>query len=450
MRTSIRVSLQTTSIKHFIRVILFVLLFLADFGLSDFGLPIAQADLIKLKNGGEIRGQLLPLSKSPSEEMRTIKTLSGGAITIAAQHIEFITNRPLSIEEYESKSGEMENTVEAHLKLADWCTQNYLSAQRNLEMEQILQLDPDHPKARAALGYTKRDGEWMTRDDAMRKNGYIKYKGRYVSAVELELLEKNAADLEEERKWIKHVKLWLVWLGSQDLQQQQDGLKNMRSITDPHAVAALARLMGKHNNVIIRSLLVSTLAQISGDKPLRPLAGLVLTDPNQAIRTSALEVLAKRDATHAIAYFIEALKNKSNLIVQRAGKGLETIGNQSVVPDLISALITNHIYRVRVPDATSTYSYNTNSTFGNSGVVLPPDIEAGLLAGRYPNGVIVLPSQQPKVRMRTVSVKHAHQNGAILLALQNITKQNFGYNERLWRLWWASTQNKTGIVPVIQ
>jgi len=224
----------------------------------------------------------------------------------------------------------------------------------------------------------------------------------------------------------------------------------MRSITDPHAVAALARLMGKHNNVIIRSLLVSTLAQISGDKPLRPLAGLVLTDPNQAIRTSALEVLAKRDATHAIAYFIEALKNKSNLIVQRAGKGLETIGNQSVVPDLISALITNHIYRVRVPDATSTYSYNTNSTFGNSGVVLPPDIEAGLLAGRYPNGVIVLPSQQPKVRMRTVSVKHAHQNGAILLALQNITKQNFGYNERLWRLWWASTQNKTGIVPVIQ
>ncbi|HAH44386.1 MAG TPA: hypothetical protein DCM07_05910 [Planctomycetaceae bacterium] len=83
-------------------------------------------------------------------------------------------------------------------------------------------------------------------------------------------------------------------------------------------------------------------------------------------------------------------------------------------------------------------------------MVLPPEIEAGLLAGRYPNGVIVLPSQQPRVRMRTVSVKHNHQNEAVLSALQEITQQNFGYNQRLWQLWWSSTQNKTGIVPVVQ
>ncbi|MDF1744719.1 MAG: HEAT repeat domain-containing protein [Gimesia sp.] len=290
-------------------------------------------------------------------------------------------------------------------------------------MEKILQLDPNHAKARASLGYTKRDGEWMTRDQAMRKNGYIKYKGRYVSSVELDLLEKNEAELKEERKWIKEVKLWMAWMNSNQVLKQQDGLKKIQSIKDPHAVAALARLMGKHNNIMLRSLLVSTLAQIPGDKPLRPLAELTLTDPAQAIRNSALEALTKRDATRAIAFFIEALKNKSNLIVQRAGSGLEAIGNQTVVPDLISALTTSHIYRVRVPDATSTYSYNTNGTFGNSGVVLPPDIEAGLLAGRYPNGVIVLPSQQPKVRMRTVSVKHVHQNESVLLALQNITKQ---------------------------
>ena len=445
MRTGITNSFLISSINVSTIVILFTLIFLA--GLP---LPAARADLLKLKNGGEIRGKLLPPSNSGSGEVRTLKTLTGGSITINAQQIEFITNRSLSIEEYESKSVEIKNTVEAHLKLADWCSQNHLRSQRNQEMENILLLDPNHTKARAALGFTKRDGEWMTRDDAMRKNGYTKYKGRYVSSVELDLIEKNEADLIEERKWIKDVKLWMAWMNSNQVQQQQSGLKNIQSITDPHAVAALARLMGKHNNTIIRSLLVSILAQIPGDKPLRPLAELSLTDPTQAIRNSALDVLTKRDATRAIAFFIEALKNKSNLIVQRAGNGLESIGDQSVVPDLISALITSHTYRVRVPDATATYSYNTNGTFGNSGVILPPEIEAGLLAGRYPNGVIVLPSQQPKVRMRTVSVKHVHQNESILLALQYITKQNYGYNERLWRLWWASTQNKTGLVPVIQ
>lgn len=412
--------------------------------------PAVRADLLKLKNGGEIRGKLLPLTNSGTSPVRTIKTLSGGSISVDTQQIEFITNRSLTIEEYETRAAEIENTTEAHLKLAEWCLKNHLRSQRNQEMENILLLDPDHKKARAALGYTKRDGEWMTRDEAMRKNGYIKYKGRYVSAVELNLIEKNEADLLEERKWIKDVKLWLAWMNNRQVQQQQLGLQKIQAIRDPHAVAALARLMGRHKNQMIRSLLVSTLAQIPGDKPLRPLVEIILTDPIEAIRRSALNVLSKRDATNAIAFFIDALKNKSNVIVQRAGSGLEIIGTQSVVPDLISALTTSHTYRVRVPDATSTYSYNTNGTFGNSGVVLPPEIEAGLLAGRYPNGVIVLPSQQPKVQMRTVSVKHFHRNESVLLALQKITKQNYGYDERLWRLWWSSTQNKTGLIPVIQ
>lgn len=412
--------------------------------------PAVRADLLKLKNGGEIRGKLLPLTNSGTSPVRTIKTLSGGSISVDTQQIEFITNRSLTIEEYETRAAEIENTTEAHLKLAEWCLKNHLRSQRNQEMENILLLDPDHKKARAALGYTKRDGEWMTRDEAMRKNGYIKYKGRYVSAVELNLIEKNEADLLEERKWIKDVKLWLAWMKNRQVQQQQLGLQKIQAIRDPHAVAALARLMGRHKNQMIRSLLVSTLAQIPGDKPLRPLVEIILTDPIETIRRSALNVLSKRDATNAIAFFIDALKNKSNVIVQRAGSGLEIIGTQSVVPDLISALTTSHTYRVRVPDATSTYSYNTNGTFGNSGVVLPPEIEAGLLAGRYPNGVIVLPSQQPKVQMRTVSVKHFHRNESVLLALQKITKQNYGYDERLWRLWWSSTQNKTGLIPVIQ
>lgn len=416
--------------------------------ITVFQVP-GNCDLIKLKAGGEIRGKL-QRHDSDSDEIRIIETLSGSRIAVAARQIEFVTNRPLSVEEYETRSRQIANTVQEHLELAEWCSENHLISQRHEELEKVLLLDPDHAKARAALGYTNRDGEWMTRDDVMRKNGYIKYKGRYVSTAELELLEKNEADIAEERKWFKKIKLWLTLMNSNDVQSQQDGLKNIQSINDPFAVAALARLMGKHDNYLVRSLLVTTLSQITGDKPLRPLAELALSDPLQAIRESALQALSRRDASQAIVYFIEALKNRSNLIVRRAGEGLKVIGDESVVPELISALVTSHTYRVRVPDTTSTYSFGANGTFGNTGVVLPPEIEAGLLAGRYPNGVIVLPSQQPRVRMRTVSVKHNHQNEAVLSALQEITQQNFGYNQRLWQLWWSSTQNKTGIVPVVQ
>ncbi|KAA0137070.1 HEAT repeat domain-containing protein [Gimesia chilikensis] len=407
-----------------------------------------RADLIKLKQGGEIRGKLLKESAG-GETTRTIETLSGGRISVDAQQIDFVTNRPLVIEEYESRAHQIKNTVEAHLELSEWCRENFLTTPRLQELEKVIELDPDHEQARAALGYTLRDGEWMTRDQIMRKNGYVKYKGRYVSSAELELLEKNQADLEAERAWSKKINLWVTWLTSQNPQYQSEGLQNIQNINDPNAVAGLARNLGKHENLSLRSLLVTTLQQIPGHLPLRPLAELALTDPHQAIRDAALQALSARDASQAIVFFIEALKHKSNLIVQRAGAGLAAIGDREVVPELIDALTTSHTYRVRVPDATSTYSFNSNGSFGGSGVVLPPEIEAGLLAGRYPNGVIVLPSQQPKVRMRTVSVKHVHQNSAVLDALQKLTEQNFGYNQRLWRLWWSSVENQTGIIPAI-
>lgn len=410
-----------------------------------FYLPPARADLIKLKQGGEIRGKLVDESAAG----RTIETLGGGVISVGLQQIEFITNRPLVVEEYESRARQTENTVAAHLQLAEWCRKNFLSTPRQQELEKVIALDPDHAKARAALGYTKRDGVWMTRDQIMRKNGYVRYKGRYVSTAELRLLEKNEADLEAERKWSKKIKLWVAWIISQNRQYQAEGLKNIQSIEDPHAVAGLARILGKHENLNLRALLVSTLKQIPGDLPLRPLAELALTDPHLAIRDSALKALTGRDASQGIVYFIEALKHNSNLIVQRAAAGLAAIGDREVVPELITALVTSHTYRVRVPDTSSTYSFNSNGTFGGSGIRLPPDIEAGLLAGRYPNGVIVLPSQQPKVQMRTVSIQHVHQNEAVLTALQELTDQNFGYNQRLWRLWWSSAESQTGIIPAL-
>ena len=36
-------------------------------------------------------------------------------------------------------------------------------------------------------------GQWMTRDEAMREQGYIKYKGKYLTQQEIDLREKTSA-----------------------------------------------------------------------------------------------------------------------------------------------------------------------------------------------------------------------------------------------------------------
>jgi hypothetical protein len=69
-------------------------------------------------------------------------------------------------------------------------------------------------------------------------------------------------------------------------------------------------------------------------------------------------------------------------------------------------------------------------------VPLPPEIEAGLLTGQL-GGVIVNQPFQPQ-RTRTVTVRQSHQNPEVLEALKRITGENFGFNERTWKLWLAA------------
>ena len=58
--------------------------------------------------------------------------------------------------------------------------------------------------------------------------------------------------------------------------------------------------------------------------------------------------------------------------------------------DPLDALVTSHNYQVRVPGSSQpNYSFSTNGGFAG-GASLPPNIEMGLRAGQYPNGVIVL------------------------------------------------------------
>jgi HEAT repeats len=409
-----------------------------------FGVRPASADLVKLKSGGEIRGQLDGDVALKSRKPVVVTTVSGGVVAVEPVNVRFITRRPFKVELYETRAKETPRTVDAQWKLAEWCREQNLSSQREDHLRILLELSPNHRRARLALGYGKYDGKWMTRDEWNRSRGLVKYKGKYITPEELELIKKSEAELQRELVWYRKVKTWKNWLSARYAVRRAQGQKNLQTLTDPDAVAALSKYFRDESNRALRVFYVQLLSKMKGPKPVPALVYQTLNDADYEIRYAALNGISRDQYATAVPYFVRELRDSSVVIVRRAADGLKRVGDDRAIPALINALVTTHRYKVRVPDTSGTIGFSTGGAFGASQSTLPPQIEAMLRTGQLPNGVIVNNPQQ-SVRTKVITLKYDHQNREVLAALERITGVSYGYSKRDWQLWLASTKNGKGV-----
>lgn len=402
-----------------------------------------QADLIKLKSGGELRGEI-PQGSSSDDQTITIETLNGVRVSVAREDIEFVSRRPRLIEVYETRIRDLPDTVDAHMEMAEWCRENLLIERRNDHLERVIQLEPQHDEARRALGHIQKNGVWMSRDEERLAMGYVKYRGRYITPQELELIEKTEAELAEEQQWYRKVRLWRGWLTGRNFDRQQQALQELKAISDPNATPALTRNFSDDENKELRELYVDILAQLPGLKPVKPLVNQSLRDVDHQIRSRALNGISEQQYAAAAEFYAQALRDDLNVVVRRAANALGKVGDERIIGDLIDALVTTHSYKLRVPDTSGTLSFGTNGSFGTGATPLPPEIELGLRMGQYPNGVIIHdPLRNQTQRMKTINIQYDHQNAEALASLQKLTGKNFGFDERNWRLWLNAQQSIT-------
>ncbi|MBM4074660.1 MAG: hypothetical protein FJ267_03355, partial [Planctomycetes bacterium] len=281
-----------------------------------------HADLIKLTNGGELRGRVItatttthstngssasPTKQSSSNQIRLV-TLSGATIVVEKDETQFLTKRPLMVEEYESRAKRVANTLEAHWELAEWCRQKSLPDQRQIELLRVIEFDSDHEKAQAALGRVWNDGAWVDRDEMMAAQGYVKHKGRYVTTQELDILQKTTAELEQERDWFQKVKLWHGWLSGRMVDKRQLGMTSLQQIKDHHAAPAVIRFLCDDRNPDTRMLGVSVLANLSGGKSVAGLVRRSLYDSELEVRYAALNGIRPENFEIAQSLFTRELK----------------------------------------------------------------------------------------------------------------------------------------------
>lgn len=408
------------------------LMLLCQLCLSRF----ARGDALVLRSGGELRGELQVQPKSTardaSPELLTIRTIGGALVSVIRDEVdEVIRRRPL-LEEYETLRRSTPDTAQAQWELSEWCRTKLLPRERAVHLARIVELDPQHVAAHRGLGHVKHQGQWTTNEDLMKARGYVRYKGRFVLPQELESLEAEERENEAEKGWYRKVRLWSNWLESERPERRLESLEELRKLREGEAVAALHRIFADDPNEQKRLLYVEILSNIDGSKSLGPLVQQSLNDESDQVRTLAVRGVKRHDVPLALPMYLRALKNELNAVVNRAGTALGQLGDETIVPLLIEALVTRHTYRVMVPDPAS-ITMPANGSFAGGG--LPPQIAAMAATGQIASLQIQSPTPP---RMKQVSYEQDEQNPSVLTALTMLTGEDFGFDEQTWRGWYRS------------
>ncbi len=391
---------------------------------------LARADVFLLRSGGRIEGQLQNPDEIP-RQVYIIETPVGVQLTLERQAVARVLRQSDDLATYLAKAPSVPDTVDRQWQLAEWCRQHHLGTQRRVHLERVIELDPDHAQARRALGYSLIDGQWHTQDQLMASRGYVRYKGRWVLPQEVEISQRNRKLELAEKEWRVRLKRYTAWLSDPDRAAEARSL--IAAIDDPFAIPALRDWIASDPLVEHRQLALETIARFSEAPVVDCLVEVSLSDPDLELRRTALELIGRHDKARAVSQYIQHLKSKQNQTVNDAAYALASLGDSAAVGPLIDSLVTSHKFIVQPSNAgqqTATF-VNPNSTGGATNVP-----NANFFGG---NAGGITMGGGPKV------VSQKFQNRDVLDALIALTRQNFEYDIRSWKAWFAAQQKSQSL-----
>jgi hypothetical protein len=381
---------------------------------SSFFCANSRADIFVLQTAGQVRGELLNREESPRKNY-VVHTSEGATITLDRSQVKQIIPQSEANEEFEKIRPTLADTPDDQWKLAEWCRERKLSQDRQAVLEHILELDPNHKQARAALGYTQRDGQWMLPDDVMQQNGYVKFNNRWMLPQEKTILERKQSQETTVRTWFVTLKKLREWL--KQPAKYDAAVAEIRAINDPSAVSALAQALETEKDRDLRMLFVEALGHLL-PASLNTLVNYSLDDADEEIRYHCLQQLVDHPNHQAVQEYVKALRSKDNARINTAGHALGQLKDKSAIAPLIDAIVTTHKFQV----TTGGGNGQTSAGFSPTG------------GGSFSTG------------SSTRIVSEDYKNQKVLDGLVALAGgPNYGFDKAAWKRWWSTQAKPTAI-----
>ena len=390
--------------------------------------PAAWAtEVFQLSQGGQLIGKWL----NQEENLRThyeLETTTGIKLKLDRNQVAKVVHQRPAEEEYTRIKSEYADTAEAQWELAEWCRIQNLAHRRQDHLKRVIELEPDHVRARSAMGYTRGADGWMTQAQRMQKNGYVLWRGRWRLTQEVELMEQKEKQDRAEKEWFRKLKMYRGWLADRSDRKFDEANKRLKELDDPYAVKALKEALDEETDSDIRKKYVEALAHIDTLAAKEALAVRTLVDPIDEVRYTAMDYFKEKDPD-LVAMYLRALRSKDNTIINRAAEGLKKLKHPAAVGALVDSLVTSHKFKVTVGNPGSMSMSFAQPSSGAAQSAVNPAGGSGF------GGIGFSAGGGTQVVTQIVS------NQKVLDALVTLTGENFQFNVNQWKFWLASQKS---------
>jgi len=172
------------------------------------------------------------------------------------------------------------------------------------------------------------------------------YEGRYVTRQHVALLDRQKEKKVSQADWSNNLKRIRLWLTGRRQDRAAEALVEVQSIRDPLAAEAVVAALRREELPELKRLWMEVAARFDHRAAVDALVELSLLDADPEIRHQSREYLIKSGRKGLAAPYIRALKDRDNVIVNRAAAALGQIGDPDAAGPLIEALVTKHRFKV--------------------------------------------------------------------------------------------------------
>ncbi|MDP6359109.1 MAG: HEAT repeat domain-containing protein [Planctomycetota bacterium] len=391
-------------------------------------LGTARGDIIYLKNGNELEGTVL------EQNDFLIKFKTGVAtVEFDMAEVKEIHKGKTFLDVYRQMwiLADHED-AKAKLELANWAKRHKLMKEAELELRQVLLIDPNNRTARMQLGFVKMNGKWVTRDEANLSKGLVRYKGKWMTPQDRE--KKRDSSLRNQTR--DRINAIFKKMARAKPFEQEKLIQELLKIKNSYAAPVIVRyVVNPHDHV--REAATQVLGSLRDASVIPALADLSLEDDSGMVRRQAALAMKAIGKVVALNRLIPHLtRNRQRSRRYRAAQALGEIGDPRVIPHLIEALVI----KIRIVSGLNPFqrpgqmaAENTNKVAGQNSVitkftgekVVKTSISKGLTAGAKSN-----------------VQEEFEENAAALEALKRLTGKNFDYSKPKWRTWWSTHEHE--------